>query len=210
MVVPPAPGDPAGVTSRNAHDQPHDLRHARTPRFVLLGFLVLVVLAGAGASTWLVATRGAEAVGIQGGAAETQLERDAVMSQTRQFMLRSQTYGPDQLSEDNELTDYRALVEEVITPKLQTSFEKEVTTAEQLVAQAGVSREADVFSTGVVTLDSDSATALVAGTFTDSYPAKGGESQEQQPVPFRIEVDLVKTGGEWLVDDFTPVSSREQ
>jgi Mce-associated membrane protein len=85
-----------------------------------------------------------------------------------------------------------------------------VAPAEQLVAQAGVSREAEVFSTGVVTLDSDSATTLVAGTFTDTYrTAKGGE-QEQRPVPFRIEVDLVKTDDEWLVDDFTPVTGAEK
>ena len=101
-------------------------------------------------------------------------------------------------------------VEEVITPKLLTSFEKEVTTAEQLVAQAGVSREAQVFSTGVATLDSDSATALVAGTFTDTYSTKGDQEQEQRPVPFRIEVDLVRTDGEWLVDDFAPVTGADQ
>lgn len=209
MAVPPASGDLAGVTSRSAHD-PDQQPPATFVRSLLLGFLVLVLLASAGTSIWLLATRGAEAVGIEGGASETQAEREAVMSQTRQFMLRSQTYGPDQLDEDNQLTAYRDLVEEVITPKLQTSFEKEVTTAEQLVAQAGVSREAEVFSTGVVTLDSDSATALVAGSFTDTYASRRGEDQAQRPVPFRIEVGLVKTGGEWLVDDFTPVTGGDQ
>ena len=35
-------------------------------------------------------------------------------------------------------------------------------------------RTAKVFATGVSAIDADSATALVAGTFTDSYPdAKG-------------------------------------
>ena len=206
MAVPPASGDPAGVTSRPAHDhQPH----ATTFRLLLLAFLVLVLLAGAGTSTWLVSTRGADAVGIEGGASETQVERDAVMSQTRQFMLRMGTYGPDQL-QDGQLTEYRELVTEVITPKFEASFEESVATAEQLVAQAGVSREAEVFSTGVVTLDSDSATTLVAGTFTDTYRTRQGAEQEQRPVPFRIEVTLVRTDGEWLVDDFTPVTGGEQ
>ena len=206
VVVPAASGDIAGVTSRSAHDHPP---RTTTLRFLLLGFLVLVLLVAAGTSIWLLSTRGSEALGVQGGASETQVQRDAVMSQTRQFMLRTQTYGPDQLDEKNQLTDYRALVEEVITPKLLTSFEREVTTAEQLVAQAGVSREAEVFSTGVVTLDSDSATTLVAGSFTDTYETRG-QQQEQRPVPFRIEVDLVRTDGEWLVDDFAPVTGGEQ
>jgi Mce-associated membrane protein len=205
VAVPPASGDTAGVTSRT-DDQPPP---ATTFRFLLLGFLVLVVLLGAGTSIWLLSARGSEALGVQGGASETQVERDAVMSQTRQFMLRMGTYGPDQL-EDGRLPEYRELVTDVITPKFGTSFEESVATAEQLVAQAGVSREAEVFSTGVVTLDSDSATTLVAGTFTDTYrTAKGGE-QEQRPVPFRIEVDLVKTDDEWLVDDFTPVTGAEK
>jgi hypothetical protein len=194
------------VTSRSAHDHPDQ---ARTFRFLLLGFLVLVLLAGAGISIWLLSTRGSEALGVQGGASETQAERDAVMSQTRQFMLRMGTYGPDQL-EEGQLPEYRELVTEVITPKFEASFEESVATAEQLVAQAGVSREAEVFSTGVVTLDSDSATALVAGTFTDTYRTAQGQEQEQRPVPFRIEVDLVRTEGEWLVDDFTPVTGGEQ
>ena len=205
MAVPPASGDAAGVTSRT-DDQPPP---ATTFRFLLLGFLVLVVLLGAGTSIWLLSARGSEALGVQGGATETQVERDAVMSQTRQFMLRMGTYGPDQL-EDGQLPEYRELVTDVITPKFGTSFEESVATAEQLVAQAGVSREAEVFSTGVVTLDSDSATTLVAGTFTDTYRTAKGEEQEQRPVPFRIEVDLVRTDDEWLVDDFTPVTGAEK
>ena len=76
--------------------------------------------------------------------------------------------------------------------------------AVELVAQAGVARDAQVHATGISTIDSDSATALVAGTFTDSY-AKGGEAA---PAPFRIEVTLVKTHGEWLVDNFSPVTAE--
>jgi hypothetical protein len=63
----------------------------------------------------------------------------------------------------------------------------------------------------VSVIDADSATALVAGSFTDTYtPEGGGEPRPQEPVPFRIEVSLVKTDGEWLVDDFTPVTGAEQ
>lgn len=209
MAVPPAPDDLAGVTDHSTHDTADDQTRASAFRLVLAGLLVLVLLASLGTSIWLAATRGFEAVGLEGGAGELQAERESVMSQTRQFMLRTGTYGPDQLV-DGQLPEYRELVEEVITPKFATSFDQSVSTAEQIVAQAGVSRTAEVFSTGVATIDADSATALVAGAFTDSYPDKDGELQPQEPVPFRIEVTLVKTGGEWLVDDFTPITGAQQ
>ena len=50
-------------------------------------------------------------------------------------------------------------------------------------------------------------TALVAGTFTDTY-AKGAKADARglEPAPFRIEVRLVKVDGTWLVDDFSPVT----
>ncbi len=205
MAVPPAPGDPAGVTSSD-RDHPSQ---APAFRLVLLCVLVVLLLASLGTGIWLVATRGAEPVGIEGGASEAQQERDAVMSQSRQFMLRFGTYGPDQL-EGDELPEYRSLVREVITPKLEASFDRQVTAAEQLVSQAGVARTAEVFSTGVATLSDDSATALVAGAFTDAYPDRKGDLQKQEPVPFRFQLTLVRSDGTWLVDDFTPVTGAEQ
>ena len=189
------------MTSSSAHDNDPDTQSA-TFRRVLLGVLVVALVASGGVLVWLLADR-------QGEADELQAEREQVMAQTEQFMLRMGTFGPD-LLEGEQMPEYRERVTEVITPKFRTSFEESVATAEQLVAQAGVSREAEVFSTGVVTLDSDSATTLVAGTFTDTYRTRQGQEQEQQPVPFRIELDLVRTDGEWLVDDFTPVTGGSQ
>jgi Mce-associated membrane protein len=205
VAVPPAHDQPAGLT-----ESPHDVpTRSTTFRLALAGVLAVILLLSLGASVWLAASRGFEAVGIDRGAGELQAERDQVMSQTRQFMLRMGTYGPDQL-EGGQLPEYRRLVTEVITPKFATSFDQSVATAEQIVAKAGVSREAEVFSAGVSTIDADSATALVAGTFTDSYPDDAGELQPQEPVPFRIQVTLVKTEGEWLVDDFTPVTGADE
>jgi hypothetical protein len=137
---------------------------------------------------------------------KVQDQREEVMSVTNQFMLRMGTYGPDMLDDQGQMPEYRDRVKEVITPKFATSFDKQAGTAEQVVAQAGVSREAAVLATGVSTIDSDSATVLVAGTFTDTYQ-KGGQ---QEPIPFRIEVSLVKTDGEWLVDDFSPVTGADE
>jgi hypothetical protein len=177
----------------------------QSPRFRrgLFTALVAIVVVGAVALAWLVAGRGVGAVG--GGQGDVQREREAVMAQTEQFMLRMGTYGPDLLDEKGGMPEYRRRVEEVITPKFAVSFEKEAATAEQLVAQAKISRQAQVFATGVSTIDEDSATALVAGSFTDSYPKAG----QRDPSPFRIEVDLVKVKGKWLVDDFSPVTGGD-
>ena len=180
----------------------------QSPRFRrgLLVVLTVIVVAGLMTLVWLVSSRGVGAVGVGGDQEQVQGEREAVMAQTEQFMLRMGTYGPDLLDDKGAMPEYRQRVEDVITPKFAVSFEKEAATAEQLVAQAKISRQASVFATGVSTLDDDSATALVAGAFTDSYPETGA----REPAQFRIEVSLVKVKGEWLVDNFTPVTGAEE
>jgi hypothetical protein len=180
----------------------------RSPRFRrgLLAALVAVVVFGLMGLVWLVAGHGAGAAGVNGSQEQVQSEREAVMAQTEQFMLRMGTYGPDLLDDKGAMPEYRQRVEDVITPKFAVSFEKEAATAEQLVAQADISRKASVFATGVSAIDEDSATALVAGAFTDSYPKTG----ERDPAPFRIEVSLVKIKGQWLVDDFSPVTGAQE
>ncbi len=183
---------------------PRDRIQSPAFRLALFGVLVVALLASTGTLIWLLADR-------RGEADDLQADREQVMAQSEQFMLRTGTYGPDLLDEQGGMPEYRDRVTEVITPKFATSFDKEAATAEQLVAQAEVSRVADVFATGVSAIDADSATALVAGSFTDSYPdGKNGEPVAAEPVPFRIEVTLVKTGDEWLVDDFSPITGAEQ
>jgi Mce-associated membrane protein len=168
-------------------------------RTVLLAVLVALALVAVGVLAWLLLARG-------GDGDDVQASREEVMAQTEQFMLRMGTYGPDLLDDEGAMPEYRDRVTAVITDKLAASFEKEAGTAEQLVAQAGVTRAADVFATGVSSIDQDSARTLVAGTFTDAYEVKG-RTVDQEPIPFRIEVSLVKVDGEWLVDDFDPVSA---
>lgn len=167
-------------------------------RLVLAGLLSLVVLAAVVTAgvLWLTA----------GDGADEQAAREDVMAQTEQFMLRMGSYGPDLLDDQGAMPEYRARVKEVITPKFAASFDEEAGAAEQLVDQAGVARVPDVFATGVASIDADSARTLVAGSFTDSYQVKG-KTVDQEPVPFRIEVSLVLIEGEWLVDDFDPVSA---
>jgi Mce-associated membrane protein len=200
VAVPPALDQARGVTSSDTPESgtPDTGRPGSVPfRTVLAGILVLVLLASLGSLIWLLAGR-------RGDAEDFQREREAAMAQAGQFMLRMGTYGPDLLDDRGAMPEYRSRVKELITPKFATSFDQEAGTAEQLVAQAGVARDAEVHATGISTIDGDSATALVAGTFTDSY-AKGGQAA---PAPFRIEVTLVKTHGEWLVDNFSPVTAE--
>ena len=196
MVVPPASAD-AGLSSPSSADPRSQLF-----RLVLAAVLLAVTLAASATAATLWATRGASA-------GETQAGREAVMAQTEQFVLRSFSYGPDLLAADNTMPDYRTRVTEVITPKFAAEFDKSAGAAEQLVAQAGVARVPDVFGTGVSSLDEDSARTLIAGSFADTYTAKG-KTVDREPIPFRIEVSLVRIDGEWLVDDFSPVSATPE
>jgi hypothetical protein len=167
-----------------------------TFRLVIAAVLALVLLGSGAVLVWVLVTRS--------GDDDVQAGREEVMAQTEQFMLRSFSYGPDLLNDDGTMPEYRDRVTAVISPKFAAEFDKSAGTAEQLVSQSGMSRRAEVFATAVSTMDADSASALVAGSFTDSF-VQGKKSIDREPSPFRIEVSLVKIDGEWLVDDFSGV-----
>ncbi len=177
-------------------------------RALLAAALSLVVLACVALLVWLSVTdRGSADAGL-----ELPDEREQVVSLTDQFVKRLGTYSPDMLDDSGQMPAYRDQVREVITPKFAADFDKEVATAEQLVAQGRITRTAEVFATAVSSIDDDSARVLVAGSFSDSYAQGSGKKArtvEQEPLPFRFTVDLVRIDGEWLVDDFTPVSSAD-
>lgn len=183
---------------------------ARPPRWrsLLAVALTIVVVTCVALLVWLsVADRGSG-----GGGLELPDEREQVMSLTDQFVKRLGTYSPDMLDDSGQMPAYREQVREVITPKFAADFDEEVATAEQLVAQGRITRTADVFATAVSSIDDDSARVLVAGSFTDSYAqgtGKEARTVQQEPLPFRFTVDLVTIDGEWLVDDFTPVSGSD-
>ncbi len=186
-------------------------------RLVLLVVLVLVLVGSWVFTGTLVASRTASASGslpervvaLLSGDNAVAGERERVLDVTSQFMLRLNTYGPDDLAEDGTMPDYRERVSELITASFRADFETQVGTAEQTVAQASLGRECEIYGVGVSAMDADSASALVAGAFVNSYPGSGKRSDERietDPAPFRVRVDLVKVEGEWLVDDFAPVT----
>lgn len=167
-------------------------------RVVLLAVLLVVALASAGTLVALL---------VRGGGTDSQPERDTTMKVAREFMVRLNTYGPDDLdAQSKQMPGYRKAVTALITPKFKASFEKSVSLAEQTVAQVQLQRKADLFGAGVSSLDSDSATVLVAGSFTNSYEQSDGKRFTDEPAPFRVAVQLVRIDGAWLVDDFAPVS----
>jgi Mce-associated membrane protein len=197
VAVPPAPDLASGVTSED------DTTHGSTSggaRRLIAAVLVVVILAAAATFAWLLVQRSDDASGLQS-------DREKVMAQARAFVLRVNTYGPDLLQSDGTMPEYRRLVGEVITPKFAESFDQSVPAAEATVAQAAYGRSAEVFGAGVSVIDSDSATALVAGSFTSSYPdtENPDERINDVPLPFRVRVQLVKIDGNWLVDAFVPV-----
>lgn len=177
-------------------------------RFSIAAALALVVAACVALLIWMSASDRASA----DGGLDLPDEREQAMSLTDQFVKRLGTYSPDMVDDSGQMPDYRAQVREVITPKFAADFDKQVTTAEQLVAQGGITRTADVFATAVSSIDDDSARVLVAGAFTDSYEQGTGKKAttvDQEPLPFRFLVDLVVIDGEWLVDDFSPVAGAD-
>lgn len=191
-------------------------RSSATIRLVALVVLAAIALGSLVSLGVLYAQRTDASAGSLGGRASQLLAggdpaqgaRDAVMAPARTFMLRINTYGPDLLDASGQMPDYRSGVEEVITPKFKASFEQGVVAAEQSVAQAQIQRTAQVFATGVSSIDGDSARVLVAGSFTNSYPnpRKPAERVDDEPAPFRVEVSMVFTAGTWLVDDFSPIT----
>jgi len=147
------------------------------------------------------------------GVAETQEVRETLMSQANQFVLRVNTYGPGDLDENNMLPGYAERVREVITSKFSVSFDQNLTLAEQSVSQAGYARDVEIVASGVESVEDDRGVVLVAGTINGSYPDPAADATdtdrvEFEPQPFRFRVSLVRTEGEWLVDDFAPLSSE--
>jgi Mce-associated membrane protein len=218
VAVPPAPDDGSGVTETSSpHDQDPGAATAAGFRLVLLVVLSAVLLLSIGTFVALAVTGESSPTGIfdgDDGAEQDEADRQAVMSQAQQFILRVNTYGPDLLDEDGTMPAYREQVLEVISDKFAASFEESVPAAESTVSQAGFARTAEVFGAGVTAIDRDSATALVAGSFTNSYPVDAedleGERQDDLPLPFRVRIELVKVGGEWLVDGFSPVTGEDE
>ncbi len=200
-------------------------------RRAILAVLVLVIVACLGTIAFIVGTRSAgEGLGDrlsslqddQVPGATVSKDREQLLTLSRQFATRFNTYDPSMLDDAGHLPDYAA-VGDLMTPKFAEVFSDNVGYAEATVAQAGVASEGTVYAVGVAALDGDSAEVLVAGTVELSYPfpedeqgegEQGDQSDDPQPERerlssgpqrFRYQVSLVKIDGNWLVDDLDDI-----
>ncbi|SDD33578.1 hypothetical protein [Nocardioides lianchengensis] len=185
------------MTSSPPDPDPSTTPRSARFRLALLLVLVVVLLGAAGTVVWLLVDGRASG----DDADDLGPERDTVMSQTRQFVLRSQTYGPDDLDADKKLTEHRESVEEVTSDKFDAAYDESLPFLEQAVAERGVGQTTKVLGIGVQYLDDDSARVLVGGESTFTLADDQGEEQAPRTQTFRQVIDLVKVDGDWLVDE---------
>ena len=205
VAVPPAPdGALADATTDSA--TPTAPRSSRRSRFALLVALVLVIVGCLVSLGVLLVTE--DDAADDSSSSAPQAQREELVSQTQQFVIRVNTYGPSWLDDKNRMPRYVAGVSELMTAKFAASFEQSVVIPESQVAQSGYGRSAAVYAVGVASMDSDSAVVLVGFVRTDSYP-KPRDPTKRLKLPGNAErwaVSLVRTGGEWLVDNYAVIS----
>jgi hypothetical protein len=206
VAVPPAPdGALADATTDSA--TPTAPRSPLRSRFALLVAFVVVIVACLGTLVYLVIDR-RDAETNDAASSQPQAQREELMSQTQQFVIRVNTYGPSWLDDQNKMPRYVAGVSELMTAKFAASFEQSVVIPESQVAQSGYGRSAAMYAVGVASMDSDSAVVLVGFVRTDSYP-KPRDPTKRLKLPGNAErwaVSLVHTGGKWLVDNYAVIS----
>lgn len=128
-------------------------------------------------------------------AAEEQLDARADVARVAErFTVQVNNYGADSVE------DYQSAVGEMLSTKFQGEFEKAMKDIVASVTEAEMNSEGTVLASGVATMDDDSARVLVVA---DADVKTVFDTRQRH---FRWEVALVKVDGEWLVDDFTPVT----
>lgn len=215
MAVPPAPdgkavGDPSDSTDTTTDPVTDDAPGPRGPLWLLVAVFAVVLgcllasLVALGRAGWSVD----DLVDEQ---ANPQSQRDQVMAVARSFVTQFSSYGPEDLDDQNKMPEYVDRVEKFLTAKFATTFESSVGFAEQTVAQQQATRLGEVYAVAVSRLDEDSARVLVAGRDSISIPDSKNPDQllPYSDQPFRYEVDLVLTDGEWLVDNFGVVGTLD-
>jgi Mce-associated membrane protein len=120
--------------------------------------------------------------------------RHEVVAVAEQFCLRMDAV------DGSDVDGYKKKVSELLTTKQKTKFDASFAEFEKLGISKELKGTGTVLASGVSDLDSDSATVLVAH---DSTLKDASGSTDRH---YRWTVALRKVNGEWLVDDFTPVS----
>jgi Na+-transporting NADH:ubiquinone oxidoreductase subunit NqrC len=159
-------------------------------RWGMLGFLAVVAVL---AAVVLVL----EVVSLRPRAQEVDAQRQARSDVTRvaeRFAVQVNNY--DVASIDR----YQSTITPMLSPKFKGEFAKAMTDIVASVKQAKMSSKGQVLTSAVASLDPDSAQVLVV---SDASVKTVFDTRARH---FRWEVSLVRIGGRWLVDNFTPVA----
>jgi hypothetical protein len=176
----------AGIEDPGGQGRPAPRVSARLIRIVSLVLAVVLVLA-AGAAVWMA---------LKARSADDQKEdRARAVSVASQFALRVDTF------EGKDIDAYSKRIQELLTTKYKSEFDKQFEPFKQVYAQAQAVGTGKVLMAGVASYDDDSATVLVV--HDGSVKSKLGQSQVRHQ---RWTVNMVKVRGRWLVDQFTPVN----
>ena len=212
MAVPPAPDDRSGVIEGQQHPRQPPESGPDAPRpgaRRLIAAVLLVVLS----SRPRPPSCGCVHAALPATRRTLQAQREKVMSQARQFILRVNTYGPELLAEDGTMPEYREQVLEVITDEVRRGLRGDGP------RRRGDRRPGRLLPHG----PRSSAPASRSSTATPPrrwWPARSRtptptrtttpERVDDLPLPFRVQIELVKVDGEWLVDNFTPVTGEAE
>jgi Mce-associated membrane protein len=121
-------------------------------------------------------------------------DRAQVVATAEQFALRMDDV------DGTKFDAYVKRIEQLLTTTAKAKNKEVFTTMGKTYAAAKIQGTGKILLAGVADLDADSATVLVA------HDATVKTTQGTLQHHYRWNVELVKVGGKWLVDDFNPVN----
>ncbi len=174
-----------GIQDPGAPERPGLRIRARGVRIVS-AVLALVLVVAAAAAVFFALKAGDDE--------DAQKERATASNVASQFALRMDNV------DGTDFDGYIKGVNALLTTKAKTKNEQTFDVLKQSYQTAKVKGTGKVLLTAVGDSDSDSATVLVV------HDADVTTTQGKIEHHYRWTVDVVKVGGSWLVDDFSPVS----
>lgn len=170
----------------------------RTRGLIALALLVLTVLSVAVAGVLLYRsshlTDEPFSLSNSGQAIPSDSVRHEVVAVAEQFCLRMDAVDA------SDVDGYKKRVSELLTTKQKAKFASEFAQFQKLGLDKQLKGTGTILASGLGDIDHDSATVLVAHDST--VKASTGTTERH----YRWTVALRKVHGDWLVDDFTPVS----
>lgn len=130
----------------------------------------------------------------QADAAEEQAQSQVVRAAER-FTVQVNTY------DSGSINTYSKAMNTMMSPKFKADYKKVIDQLSSTIKQAKVTSKGEVLSSAVASLDTDSAQVLVVSDASVKTVFDPNVARH-----FRWEVSLVKIGGTWLVNDFSPVA----